>query len=169
MKKPKISLDSEKIQQFFLNHIEKILLGIVVLLMVMLVLRGLRLPHLNKDMTPDGLVSKSNSTRTYIDEPNRWKEVVSLKPERVVDFNLQEKVRDVRKPPEPLAYALPNSLSRPDFPKLSPREDPEMFAPINLVVRAVVGPLASYPDLRGGLEYHDPLYKTKSDEDIAKE
>ena len=37
MKKPKISLDSEKIQAFFLNHIEKYLF--VLLLTVMLVLR----------------------------------------------------------------------------------------------------------------------------------
>jgi hypothetical protein len=169
MKKPKISLDSEKIQAFFLNHIEKILLGIVVLLMVMIVVGGLRLPHLSKDMTPEGLVSKSNSTRTYIDEPMRWNEVISKQAARVVDFNLEDKVREVQKPTEPLAYALPNSLSRPDFPKLSPREDPQLYPPEHLLVKAVVGPLASYPDLRAGAEYVDPLYPSKSDEDIAKE
>src|SRR5439155_27112268 len=124
MKKPKISLDSEKIQAFFLNHIEKILLGIVLLLMVMLVLRGLRLPHLSRDMTPEALVNKSKSARQYVDEP-RWTEVVSKQPARVVDFNLQKKVEEVQRKTEPLAYALPNSLSRPDFPKLLPRQDPE--------------------------------------------
>ena len=119
-------------------------------------------------MTPEGLVSKSTSTRQYVDEPSRWTEVVSKQPDRIVEFNLEKKVKDVQMKTEPLAYSLPNSLSRPDFPKLSPRNDPELFAPIILIARAVVGPLASYPDPRAG-EYHDPLYPMKSEEDLRKE
>jgi hypothetical protein len=166
MKKPKISLDAEKIQAFFLHHIEKILLGVVLLLMVMLVLRGLWLPSLSKDLTPQGLVSKSESTRQYIDEPTRWTNEVSIK--RMVPFDVVPKVQQAQLKTEPLAYALPNSLSRPDFPKLSPRDDPELFAPINLVVRPVIGALASYPRPTE-TEYTDPLYPTLSEEEIKKQ
>ena len=42
----------------------------------------------------------------------------------------------------PLAYMLINTWSRTDFPKNSPRQDPELFAPLNLIVRPVVGAIA---------------------------
>lgn len=167
MKKPKISLDKEKLQQFFLMHIEKILLGIVVCLMLLLIWRGFSLPHLTNDMTPQALVGKSDSAKQYIDTPDRW--INEVKAKRDVPLDVAKRVGDVQKPSDPLAYMLVNSWMRPDFPKLSPREDPELFAPINLVVRPVVGALASFPVLRPGEEYHDPLYGTKSEEDLAKE
>ena len=164
MKKPKISLDKEKLQQFFLMHIEKILLGIVFCLMLLLIWRGFSLPHLTNDMTPQALVGKSDSAKQYIDTPDRWEKEVSIK--RIVPFDVAARVGEVQKHSDPLAYMLVNSWMRPDFPKLSPREDPELFAPINLVVRPVVGPLASFPTTVEG--YVDPLYPQMSDEDIKK-
>src|SRR5690349_8423050 len=134
MKKPKISLDQEKLQAFFLNHIEKILLVIVLLLMVMLVLGGLRLEHLGSRFTPQALVTESDDTKRTIDQ-ERWTEI-SVK--RMPDFNVVKGVTEVQKKTEPIAYALPNSLARPDFPKLSPRQDPVLFAPEHLVVRPVI-------------------------------
>ena len=105
MKKPKISLDQQKIQAFFLHHIEKILLVIVVGLMLMLILRGLRLPHLDAQMTPQGLVSNSESTKQYVDDPGRWKEVSTQGP-RIVNFDVVRQVEKVQLKTEPLAYAL---------------------------------------------------------------
>src|SRR5262245_50785434 len=160
MKKPKISMDKDKLQQFFLLHIEKILLGIVVGLMLLLILQGVRLPHLANDMTPQALVENSNRAKQYIDDPNRWNEVKGSRP---LEFDVVRKVGDVQKASDAVAYMLVNSWIRPDFPKLSPREDPEIFAPINLIVRPVVGPLASYPV---SYPYVDPLYPTLSDEEL---
>src|SRR5689334_12094314 len=168
MKKPKISLDPQAIQTFLLNHIEKILLVIVVMLMLGLVWRGMTLPHLKDGLAPEGMVKEANNTKQYIENPNRWTEV-GLKPERQVDFDVVKKVEDVQKKSNPLAYSLPNPWSRPDFPKLSPRLDPELYAPINLVVRPVVGPLASYINTYGNTPYVDPLYPEKSEEDLRKE
>lgn len=153
MKKPKISLDKDKIQAFFLHHIEKILLVVVVGLMLLLIWRGLSLPHLDNSFSPQGLVSQSNNAKTMIDDPERWKEVSGP---RIPPFDVVAGVHDVLKKSEPLAYMLVNSWSRPDFPKLSPRQDPELYAPINLIARAVVGPLASYPAPTES--YVDPLF-----------
>src|SRR5436190_9444064 len=155
MKKPKISLDKEKLQQLFLMHIEKILLGIVVGLMLLLIWRGVSLPHLDSNMSPQALVGKSDQAKQYIDT-ERWNEVVGPIRKGQAPLNILAGVKKVQQPSDPLAYMLVNSWTRPDFPKLSPREDPELFAPINLVVRPVVGPLASFPVLRPGEEYHDP-------------
>src|SRR4029079_6058352 len=164
MKKPKISLDKDKLQQFFLLHIEKILLGIIICLMLLVVWRGYSLPAF-KELTPQALVDKSNNAKQYIDNPTRWDEI---KEPRLIKapLNVVEGVLKVQKPSDPLAYMLVNTWSRPDFPKLSPREDPELFAPINLIVRPVVGAIASYP--RNESELIDPLYPQLSDEDQKK-
>src|SRR5438477_3696296 len=142
MKKPKISLDKEKLQQFFLLHIEKILLGIIVGLMLLVVWRGYSLKSF-KELTPQALVDKSNQAKQYIDDPGRWPQIEPVRATKA-PLNVVEGVLKVQKPSDPLAYMLVNTWSRPDFPKLSPREDPELFAPLNLVVRPVMGAIASY-------------------------
>src|SRR5262245_3421824 len=161
MKKPKISLDKDKLQQFFLLHIEKILLGVIICLMLLVVWRGYSLPAF-KDLSPQQLVDKSNQAKQYIDNPDRWNEVAE-KRTILAPMDVVARVQKVQMPSDPLAYMLINTWSRPDFPKLSPREDPELFAPINLVVRPVFGAIASYP--RNEAEYNDPLYPGMSDED----
>src|SRR4051812_17662699 len=168
MKKPKISLDPQVIQTFLLNHIEKILLVIVVMLMLGLVWRGMTLPHLKDGLAPEKMVNEANQTKQYIEAADRWN-TVSAHPERQVDFNVVAKVEEVQKKSNPLAYSLPNPWSRPDFPKLSPRLDPELYAPINLVVRPVVGPLASFINTYSTTPVFDPLYPEKSEEDLKKE
>src|SRR6478609_4221340 len=142
MKKPKISLDKDKLQQFFLQHIEKILLVIVVGLMFLLIYRGFSLPHIDNTLSPQGLISQTSTAKQYIDAPDRWQEVVKTRP---VDFDVVAGVQKVQKKSDPLAYMLVNTWSRPDFPKLSPRQDPELFPPQHLIVRPVMGVLASFP------------------------
>jgi hypothetical protein len=161
MKKPKISLDKDKLQQFFLLHIEKILLGIIICLMLLVVWRGYSLPAF-KELTPQALVDKSNNAKQYIDNPTRWDEI---KEPRLIKapLNVVEGVLKVQKPSDPLAYMLVNTWSRPDFPKLSPREDPELFAPLNLIVRPVMGAIASYP--RNEAEFVDPLFPSMTDDE----
>src|SRR3954471_7434189 len=161
MKKPKISLDKEKLQQFFLLHIEKILLGIIICMMLLVVWRGYSLPAF-KTLSPQQLVDKSNQAKQYVDDAGRWNEVRGRR-EGQAPLNVVEGVLKVQKPSDPLAYMLVNTWSRPDFPKLSPREDPELFAPLNLIVRPVMGAIGSYP--RNEAEYTDPLFPGMSDED----
>src|SRR4051812_3477343 len=166
MKKPKIKLDSQAIQAFLLNHIEKILLVIVVMLMLGLVWRGMTLPHLKDGLAPEKMVNESNQTKQYIEDPDRWNQV-SVKPDRQVEFNVVPKVIEVQQKSNPLAYSLPNQWSRPDFPKLSPREDPQLFAPVNLVVRPIVGPLASWYNTYTNAD-KDPLYPDLTEEEQKK-
>jgi hypothetical protein len=164
MKKPKISLDKDKLQQFFLLHIEKILLVIVVGLMGLLIYRGFSLAPLDSTLSPQALVSQSNQAKQYIDDPGRWINEVSAK--RTPEFNIVKGVGEVQKHSDPLAYMLVNTWSRPDFPKLSPREDPILFPPEKLIVRPVIGALASFA--RNENEWVDPLYPPETEEEAAK-
>src|SRR5687768_15882779 len=110
MKKPKISLDKDKLQAFVLNHVEKMLLVVIVGLMFLLVWRGFSLPHLDDKMTPQGLVGEAETTRQYVEDAERWNEV---KVERVFPIEVERKVLEVLKKTDPLAYLLPNTLNRP--------------------------------------------------------
>src|SRR5438270_12029673 len=105
MKKPKISLDSAKLQAFFLHHVEKVLLGVFVLLMLFLVWQGLTLKGLDKGSTPQGLIDISNATMTFIDDPTRWEKELYI--ERKVTMDIADQVEVRTRPNDPLAYLLP--------------------------------------------------------------
>lgn len=145
MKKPKISLDSAKLQRLLVQHVEKVLLVVVVCVTLFLVYQGLSLPGLDAARSPQGLLAVSQETKTHIDKSDRWTEL-QLEPVRQVDPNVVEKVQTTLKDNSPDPYYLPMAWSKPNFPKLSPRTDPEIFTPLHLTVHAIVGPLALVPD-----------------------
>jgi hypothetical protein len=154
MKKPKINFDAAQLQRLLLLHIEKLLLGVFVLLMLLLIWQGWRLRGMETKQ-PKQLLTSSQQAMQKIDDVNRWNEIRHER-ESLVDFNVEREVREMRLPTDPVAYALPNSLHRPDFPKLNPRLDPEVLPPIHLVVRPMVGPLAGVYD--PSRDEQDPLY-----------
>ena len=162
MKKSKVKLDSAAIQKFFVHHVEKIVLVVVVGVMAWLVYAGYSLPGLESGKTPSGLKTVSNQTRTFIDDPQRW---TTVAPERVVSEDLVALVGDSQKDTDPSRYFLPQPLSPPNFPKLSPRLDPTLYPPQNLEVEPVIGPLASYP---ASMEELDPLYEAPPSEPEEK-
>jgi hypothetical protein len=140
MKKPKVSLDTAKIQGLFVQHVEKLLLGIVIGLAIFLVYQGFSLPGLTDSSSPKGLLEKSQQVRLHIDTPERW--VNDVMKTRQVVLDIDKKVEEYRAPTDPAAYYLASAWSKPNFPKLSPRRDPEMYAPEHLKVVGIIGPLA---------------------------
>jgi hypothetical protein len=158
MKKGKLKLDSAAVQSFFVHHVEKIVLVVVMGVMAWLVYAGYSLPGLEAGKTPSGLKQVSTSTRQFIDDPQRWANDVA--PERRLDGNLVELVTAAQKDTDPTRFFLPQPLSPPNFPKLSPRLDPELFAPQRLEVEPFVAALASYPR---SMEEMDPLYQAPPD------
>jgi hypothetical protein len=163
MKKPKIKLDSAAIQSFFVHHVEKIVLVVVLGVMAWLVYAGYSLPGLETGKTPAGLKQVSTSTKSFIDDPNRWTNDVL--PERQVEGNLVAQVGNSLEDTDPGKYFLPNPLSLSDFPKLSPRLDPTLYPPMHIEVERVIGPLASYPT---SMEELDPLYEAPPEESKPK-
>src|SRR5947209_2148252 len=112
MKKPKISLDADKLKLLALNHIEKVILGIVVLLMLMLVYRGMTLEKLKGGITPQKLVETSNQRKAEMDDPQRWTQVA---PERTPAYNIVKQVKEIAlAKTDALAYSLSTSWMRPD-------------------------------------------------------
>jgi hypothetical protein len=139
MKKPKISLDSAKLKDLFVRHVEKLLLILVVGAMLYLVYQGFSMPGLEQGKTPQGLLETSQAMLQFINDPNRWNQIQE---ERQITANVVNDVKEDRFPIDGNQYFLPIVWDKPNFPKLSPRTDPKIFAPIHLVVRPIVGPLA---------------------------
>lgn len=150
MKKPKISLDMSKVQGMLLLHCEKLILGVVVLIAGWFVYQGYSIKGLDSNKTPLELKNRAENAVRHINDGKVWDEIAKT---RLVPMDVPEKVSQGHKPADALAYRLPNAWNRSDFPKLSRRVDPKLFAPINLKVVPMVGPLAYYSD---GYE-KDPL------------
>jgi len=142
MKKPKISLDSAKMKTFLLNHVEKIVLIGFVGVMLFIIWQGFSLPALDANKKPTALISQSDSAMQFIDNPERWN--TELRDVRMIPMNVVERTKEATMDAEPQAYALAMQWNKPDFPKLSPRTDPTLFAPQSLVAIATVGPLAVF-------------------------
>ncbi|ADB18273.1 hypothetical protein Psta_3612 [Pirellula staleyi DSM 6068] len=141
MKKPKISLDMSKIQGLLVQHVEKIVLLVVVLVACWFVYQGYSIEGLAQNKTPSSLKESAQRATSHINRPTVWDEIVKT---RSVPMDVPEKVTQGHKPADALAYRLPNAWNRSDFPKLSRRVDPKLFPPINLKVVPMVGPLAYY-------------------------
>jgi hypothetical protein len=160
MKKPKIKLDGAKLQALFVQHVEKLLLVVVVGMMLFLVYQGFSLPGLEPGKTPQGLLQTSKAVMEFIDNPNRWNEVRAKR--EVIPDVANDVVKD-QIAVDANQYFLPMRWEIPNFPKLSPRTDPKIFAPLHLVVVPKIGPLAYLkPEA-----YVDPLAPTVSDEEGA--
>ncbi|MDX1945258.1 MAG: hypothetical protein SFU86_07615, partial [Pirellulaceae bacterium] len=156
MKAPKVSLDGAKIQALLFQHVEKIVLVVVVALVGWFVYQGYILEGLPPDRTPPLLVDTANNVTTFINSPTRWNDVKE-EPERFAPMDVVPRVDKAQLPNLPEKYATVNRLSLPDFAKRQFRTDPKIFPPIHLKVVPISGPLAVYTE---GTEV-DPLDQTK--------
>src|SRR5687768_7237254 len=106
MKKPKISLDTAKLQRLLVEHVEKVLLVVVIGVMLFLVYQGFGLPGLDAARSPKGLLGASEEAKAFIDNPTRWQEL-QLEPVRQVNDKVVEQVEITLKPNSPDPYHLP--------------------------------------------------------------
>jgi hypothetical protein len=159
MKKPKFKLDGPSIKKFCVLHCEKIVLVLVLGVMAWLVYSGYALPGLDSNKTPKALSNNSNQTKTFIDAADRW---TLVKDERLVPLDLEDRVDRGQTPSDPRGYVFPFPWKPENFPKLSPRTDPALLAPVKLRVIPIRGPLFSYWE---GETDSDPLKPEPSDDD----
>jgi len=163
MKKPKFKLDGATIQKLLVLHCEKLVLVVVLGIMAWLVYMGYSLPGLDADKTPVALARKSDETKKFIDDAQRWTAVVSEK--RILPLDLVEKTGEGQTPSDPSKYPVLMPWKPEMFPKLSPRTDPKLLPPQHLIVHPVMGPLFS---VFASEEEVDPTYPPIVDPDDSK-
>lgn len=144
MKAPKISFDSAKLQHMLTMHVEKIVLGLVLLAVAWFVYQGVSLPQLEESKTPEKLSADAVSTTNQIKDPSHWG-LIFPKRKPIVEHDVQSLVKQGQLPNASTPYAFTQPWLPPDFPKSTPRPDPRLFAPTNVKVVVLHGPLAMLP------------------------
>lgn len=139
MKAPKISFDSAKMQQMLLLHVEKIVLGLVLVAVLWFVYQGVNLPKLEESKTPNKLTQEASRMTTEINNASHWE---MLKEERVVKHDVQSLVKQGQLPNVAANYPITVPIKIPDFAKAQQRIDPKLYAPEKPKVVALHGPMA---------------------------
>ncbi len=140
MKKPKLSLGPDGVKGLLIKHVEKMVFGVALLMVVVFVYLGIRLESELGNQTPDQLKVLATTAETYIAEPSAEALRQARTPrdgkggqydKRVVDLG------DINAAP----YDTPIPWDPPAGDPGSKREDPATFAPIKIELTAMTGPM----------------------------
>jgi hypothetical protein len=163
----KIGLDKDSIVRFFSLHVEKIVLGIVVVLLVIFVQRGYSLVGLASDERPDVLLAKAAEVKTYID---------TVSPQIVTDNHPATGFVERTKAGQVAiggGYMLtgPTTLTGPIVTQTGlPRKDPELFAAMEVEAKPILNVGISYMPVSREVDplADDELMKPKKAAEVKK-
>src|SRR5262249_43679655 len=98
---------------------------------------GTQAPSLEAGKSPDDLgeaVKKAEGTLTK----TKWDDVKAART-KDVSFTTKTDVLSVQRPVQPDEYRIMQIFNRPNFPRLRPRTDPKILAPVDIRVIPVYG------------------------------
>ncbi|MEO8493815.1 MAG: hypothetical protein ABI614_02005 [Planctomycetota bacterium] len=135
----KLKLDKESVQGFFFNHTEKIVLAVVLLLLGLFIWTGSSIEGIGSK-NPAELARDVSAAETGI-EAATW-DNIKTEPEYNVSLNhLKDKERGDA-PTSESYYRLEKPLNGPGPQSVTPRQDPQLFAPTDIEATVVIGSLA---------------------------
>lgn len=153
-------MDGDAIKSFFAHHVEKFVLGLIAAIAIFLIYSGTKYPDYLTKTQPERLQEDARTVKQSIDDDHTEAIAETLPAKEGEDY--PERVLDLQKP-----IPYPN-YGEPVFKPASgdssmPRQDPQLFAPVDLRVQGVLGALAmknprgrtSYPAME--LEDADPV------------
>ncbi len=124
--KAKLKLDSASLKQFALEHFEKVLFGLVVLVFLGFVYTAVGRESLN--FTPEDLLREAERAKTNL-QNSQPTDVPPLK-------EYTKEAPRIRQPIDPKPYTV-KTFAPPVFPQMAPRTQPEVFPVVD--VRATAG------------------------------
>jgi len=131
-------MDIDKIKQFCIFHVEKLIVAIVLAATVFLVYQGLNQPNILDTVQPDRLTADAQQVRAQLDE-NHNDEII---PERIPNFSIIERTDETLKKVNANLYKLPHTWDIVKSSGLSRRADPPLFRPRAVEVNGVITTLA---------------------------
>lgn len=131
-------MDADKIKRFFVLHIEKMILAVVVVVSLLLVYQGIQLEDFRKEVQPDKLESDATQVRRQIDEDH----TDAIIPEREPTFDIVTRTDAAQRRVDFVAYKLPNTWKVESIDSTIRREDPNLLPPRELIVRSFSGTIA---------------------------
>ena len=133
-------MDADKIKQFFVLHVEKMIVSVVVIFSLFLIYQGLQLEDFRREANkqPDELEADAKQVRNQVDDDKSE----AIIPERVPTFNIVARTNASQRPVDYTAYRLRHTWELEDIDSTIRREDPTILAPRDLIVRSFVGSIA---------------------------
>jgi hypothetical protein len=136
MKKP--SMGPGGMNAFLANHVEKMIFGACLLIMLVFVYLGFSLEPYTK--LPEDIKSAAEQARQNV-ERDSWENVAS-DPDRLVAVNYTAAVQEGNVPTRGALYSYEMPLKVPLVRPLVKRGDPELYPPVKVVVRSMNAPIA---------------------------
>ena len=139
--KMRLKFNAQSIKDFLISHIEKIVLAVVVVLAGWIVASGYGRDTPKQDMTPESLADLSNTAQANI-KTSSWAEVAE---ERVLEVRFGDRAAQINNTVARTHY-MATDFKPPLWKLESKRVDPKLMPVKDLVVRAIVGPMAQEMD-----------------------
>ena len=96
-------MDSEKIKTFLVQHFEKMILGVIVVVAGFLIYKGTTWPNfLAEETEPDTLISQANTVKLAIDEDHSE----NIIPDREVKEDIIGRTKQLYQPVDSTTYKL---------------------------------------------------------------
>jgi hypothetical protein len=133
--KLKVSLGEGGLKGLFTQHAEKVIFGVVLVLVASFVYLSATQETMEGDRTPDDLKRQATSASTHLKE-NYWDEIAPER-EKEVD-NYPQRAKVARSKIDEKGYTLPNPLDRPLIPPKTKRGDPEILPPVQVEAEGAV-------------------------------
>ena len=141
--KLKIRLGSGGIKGLFSQHAEKMVLAAVLLLACLMIFSGFSHKPVEANKGPDALKKIADDATRKVDS-TIWN---ALEQKRFSEpDHYDERVKEALIPVEYTSYPIATPLAKPLFPSKTKRDNPELYAPIELAVVSSAGPMAEPRD-----------------------
>jgi len=129
-------MDTQKIKDLFIQHVEKIVLGVFVLFSLLLVYQALKIESFEKQ--PEKLRTDANNVAQQVDV-NHNEEIIPL---RKPKEDILARTNAAQTPVDPSVYAIKEPWVRRSNDIEFKRQDPTIFPPTDLIAKGVVRSLA---------------------------
>ncbi len=156
-------MDMDRIKQFFVQHFEKFLVGLFVVVSVFLIYSGLQLPNFLEQEQPNKLNEKATRVKLAIDD-DHTEEII---PERIPTFDILGQTKKIASAVDSGAYKWEKTLESQNEQSIVRRQDPNLLPPLDLRTHGVLTTIAIKGSLTAGdyplalLEPADPVVKVE--------
>ncbi len=133
----KLKLDKDSLKAFFFNHVEKIVLGVVLLMLPLFIWTGSSLEGIGAQ-NPAELASKVEAVANKI-EKSSWETIKENYPV-TLDHEVRQQLG--RAPTSESYYRLDKPFIGSTPNSATPRQDPQLLAPTDVEATVVIGALA---------------------------
>lgn len=133
--KMKIRFGEGGFKGFVLQHAEKLVFGVVLLLVAVFIYSSATQEGISMSETPEKLKNEATLARGHVTD-DHWSDLAPTRVSKVEDFPGRAEL--IRTPIRDTEYAPEMPLDKPAMPSAQKRSDPEMLAPTNVEAKAGV-------------------------------